>query len=410
MPRAFRIRGWLDVEALRRALETVRGRHEVLRSVFRSIDATLVQAVVASGADPLAVVDLSAHAEPVREAEVFRLAEEEAQRPFDLTRGPILRATLLRLSSEEHVLLVTSHRIAFDERSGEIFDRELGALYDAYVDGRPSPLSPLSVQYREFCILQAEFLQREGLRGATRLLEAPARGNAARPRSARKPSAAAAGDFSGGDGGRELGAGLFEAVRVARRTRGRRPFRDAARGLPGASPAALGPRRFRRGLFRGRPAGRIRRVDRAICQQPRLSRQPFGRSDLPRTASPRAGGGGRSRGPSGCPVRKAGGGTQSRADPESPAAVSGHDGSGVELARSAPAGRPLGGSFGPDRGDRAPRARAPLQVRRRAGRGRRFNTRRISSSRGRSGACSHTWRSCCGESSRIRIGGCRSCR
>ena len=66
MPRAFRIRGWLDVEALRRALDTIRERHEVLRSVFRSIDGSLVQIVVASAVDSLPIVDLSSHAEPVR--------------------------------------------------------------------------------------------------------------------------------------------------------------------------------------------------------------------------------------------------------------------------------------------------------------------------------------------------------
>ena len=224
VPRAFRIRGWLNVEALRRALETVLGRHEVLRSVFRSIDATLVQAVVASGADPLAVVDLSAHAEPVREAEVFRLAEEEAQRPFDLTRGPILRATLLRLSSEEHVLLVTSHRIAFDERSGEIFERELGALYDAYVNGRTSPLSPLSVQYREFCILQAESLSgkrfeeqlaywKRRLEGLPLALDLPA--------SRRRPQQAT---FRAATEIFELDEGLFEAVRSLGERDGADPF------------------------------------------------------------------------------------------------------------------------------------------------------------------------------------------
>jgi amino acid adenylation domain-containing protein len=159
MPRAFRIRGWLDVEALGRALGKIGERHEILHSVFRSIDGILTQTVVASAADLLPVVDLSAHAGPVREAEVLRLAEEEAQTPFDLTRGPMLRTKLLRLSIEEHVLLVTSHQIAFDERSSEIFDHELDALYEANLEGRSSPLPPLPLQYREFSTWQAEFLR-----------------------------------------------------------------------------------------------------------------------------------------------------------------------------------------------------------------------------------------------------------
>ncbi len=212
--RAFRIRGWLDGEALRRALDAIRERHEVLRSVFRSIDGNLAQTVVASTLDSLPIVDLSSHGKPVTEVEVLRLAEEEAQTPFDLGRGPMLRTKLLRLSAEEHVLLVTSHQIVFDERSSEIFDRELGTLYDVFVEGRPSPLSPLPIQYREFSRRQAELLRgkefeeqlvywKRQLQGMPPTLDLPA--------SRRRPQEST---FQGAAEVAEFGRELFEALRV----------------------------------------------------------------------------------------------------------------------------------------------------------------------------------------------------
>ena len=257
---------------------------------------------------------------------MLRLAEAEAQTPFDLTRGPMLRTKLLRLSIEEHVLLVTSHRIAFDERSSEIFDRELGALYDAYVEGRPSPLAPLPIQYREFSRVAGRASAREGLRGAARVLEAPAPGNATLPQSARKPPEAPGVDFSSGNGGRPVWRGPLRGSPRARGKRGGEPFRNAARGLSGPSPATLGPRRFRRGLTPdGPPPSRFRSVDRTVRQQPRLSRQSLGGPELSRAASPGPGGGGRGRHQPGCPLREVGGRAQSRKDPELPAAVSGRD-------------------------------------------------------------------------------------
>src|SRR5262249_59612402 len=92
-------------------------------------------------------VDLSTLPEAEREAEVQRLAGEEARKPFDLGCDPLLRVTLLRLAGEEHVVLINMHHIVSDGWSIGVLNREVAALYGAYVAGRPSPLPELPGQY-----------------------------------------------------------------------------------------------------------------------------------------------------------------------------------------------------------------------------------------------------------------------
>ncbi|MFY9550790.1 MAG: amino acid adenylation domain-containing protein [Thermoanaerobaculia bacterium] len=185
IPRALRIRGSLDVEALGRALDTIQERHEVLRSAFPVADGNPVQVIAPPRTPSLSVVDLGAFAEMARDAELRRIVEEEASSPFDLARGSLLRTTLLRLAEQEHVLLVTVHHIVFDGWSGDIFDQELAALYEAYREGRPSPLSPLPIRYADFAIWQREWLRgsvleeqlsywKRQLAGAPAVLELPA--------------------------------------------------------------------------------------------------------------------------------------------------------------------------------------------------------------------------------------------
>ena len=101
--------------------------------------------------------------ESEREAEVGRLAIEEAQRPFDLARGPLLRVTLLRLGEEEHVGLLTMHHIVSDGWSTGILIREMAVLYEAFSGGRSSPLPELPIQYADFAHWQRQWLQGEVL-------------------------------------------------------------------------------------------------------------------------------------------------------------------------------------------------------------------------------------------------------
>ncbi|HLL47907.1 MAG TPA: condensation domain-containing protein, partial [Longimicrobiaceae bacterium] len=160
---ALRIRGPVDAAVLAGALTEVVRRHEVLRTRFPAVDGEPVQAVGPAAPVPLAGVDLSRLAEGAREAELARRAAEEGARPFDLARGPLLRAALLGLAGEDHALLLTVHHAVFDGWSGGILLRELSALYDALSRGAPSPLPALAVQYADFAVWQRERLSGEVL-------------------------------------------------------------------------------------------------------------------------------------------------------------------------------------------------------------------------------------------------------
>jgi len=109
------------------------------------------------------VVDLRGLPEGERESQVPALAQADLQRPFDLTQGPLMRATLLRLADAEHVLLLTLHHIISDGWSDGVFWRELAVLYQAFANGRPSPLPPLSIQYADFATWQQQWQREEVL-------------------------------------------------------------------------------------------------------------------------------------------------------------------------------------------------------------------------------------------------------
>ena len=158
VPRAIRLTGALDVAALGRALAEIVQRHDVFRTHFVNVDG-LLQQIVTSDDIPLTVTDLSNLPRSERKSQTEQLVAAEATLPFDLTHGPVMRTSLLRLGEQEHVLLLTSHHIVSDAWSAEILFRELGALYDAFVSGRPSPLAPLPIQYADFAEWQREWLQ-----------------------------------------------------------------------------------------------------------------------------------------------------------------------------------------------------------------------------------------------------------
>ncbi|HEU4457453.1 MAG TPA: amino acid adenylation domain-containing protein [Longimicrobium sp.] len=163
LPVALRLEGPLDAGALRRALDEIAGRHEVLRTVFREEGGEPVQEALPGVSIPLPQIDLSALPPAAREARVRELAVEESRRRFDLSAGPLLRATLLHLAPEESVLLFTLHHVASDEWSTEVLVREVNVLYAAFRAGRPSPLAPLPVQYADFAAWQRGWMRGEVL-------------------------------------------------------------------------------------------------------------------------------------------------------------------------------------------------------------------------------------------------------
>ncbi|HLL46546.1 MAG TPA: amino acid adenylation domain-containing protein, partial [Longimicrobiaceae bacterium] len=184
IPVAWRLGGALDEAALERALGEIVRRHEALRTVFREADGGPVQVVAPFAGFVLPVEDLAGLDEVEREEEVKRRAGEEARRSFDLSAGPLFRAGLLRLGDEEHVLLLCMHHIVSDGWSMGVLFRELSALYEAYREGRESPLAEPVVQYADYAVWQREQLAgevldrqlaywKERLAGAPELLELP---------------------------------------------------------------------------------------------------------------------------------------------------------------------------------------------------------------------------------------------
>src|SRR6185369_9818538 len=161
IPLAVRLKGRLEVEALQRTLDEVVRRHEVLRTTFVEVNGAPVQVVAPAGQLPMPVLDLSELEEAEREVEARQAAE--AQQPFDLSVGPLLRVLLLRLSGEDHVVLFTMHHIITDGWSTGILVREVAALYEAYIEGRESPLPELEIQYADYAVWQREWLQGEVL-------------------------------------------------------------------------------------------------------------------------------------------------------------------------------------------------------------------------------------------------------
>ncbi|HLL46076.1 MAG TPA: condensation domain-containing protein, partial [Longimicrobiaceae bacterium] len=223
VPAALRLEGRLDVAALGRGVEELVSRHEALRTVFAVRDGAPVQ-VVAPAACPLPVEDLTHLPGAEREAEARRIAAAEAARPFDLERGPLFRAKLLRLGAGEHVLVLCMHHLVADGWSLDVLFRELAALYGAFTRGEPSPLPPLPVRYADYALWQREHLDgevlerqlaywRERLAGAPGVLELPTD----RPRPAEQ-------SFRGARERFRLAPGTTAAVRALGAREGATPY------------------------------------------------------------------------------------------------------------------------------------------------------------------------------------------
>ncbi|MBX2998050.1 MAG: amino acid adenylation domain-containing protein [Caldilineaceae bacterium] len=158
---AFRLKGSLNVEALKQSIQIIVQRHEGLRTVYKQIDGKPAQVILAEVSVDLPLIDLSHLSPEDQEPEILRLAGLEAQRPFDLTTGPVYRSTLLRLADDEHVFIQTRHHIATDGWSTGIYRRELSDLYNAYCEGRTPSLPELPIQYADFALWQRQWLEGE---------------------------------------------------------------------------------------------------------------------------------------------------------------------------------------------------------------------------------------------------------
>ena len=182
---AWRLKGTLHVEALHRALNTIVERHASLRTSFSQVNGEPVQHIVQQLVLDFPLTDLSEQTPDEKEAEVKRLSVNEARSPFDLSRAPLVRCALIRIGAEDHLLLVTMHHIVSDGWSMDVLHREIWLLYEAFCQGRPSPLPELPIQYADFSVWQRQWFQgeilekqlaywKERLAGAPPVLELPA--------------------------------------------------------------------------------------------------------------------------------------------------------------------------------------------------------------------------------------------
>ncbi len=158
-----RLQGTLNVAALEESINEIVRRHEVLRTYFTVVEGRPIQKIISEFRLPLPIVDLQHLPVIEREKEIQRLEVENAQQPFNFTQAPLMRLVLLRLTPEEHILLVTIHHIISDAWSGGVFIREVSALYEAFSNSKPSLLRELPIQYADYAVWQQQYLQGERL-------------------------------------------------------------------------------------------------------------------------------------------------------------------------------------------------------------------------------------------------------
>jgi len=161
VPRAIRLKGVLNPQAVETALNDVVARHEVLRTTYAAERGCPLQIVTPNVVIGLPFDDLSLFPAAVREQEASRILQEEAAKPFDLERDIVLRARLLRLDSEDHILFLNTHHIASDGWSFGILQRDFIGFYRASIGSAFTPAPELSIQYADYAVWQRKWLRGE---------------------------------------------------------------------------------------------------------------------------------------------------------------------------------------------------------------------------------------------------------
>jgi amino acid adenylation domain-containing protein len=164
-PGAVLLEGEVDPVAMERAVRELLQRHEVFRTSYPAVNGEPSQRIALEVPFDLPVLDFRALPAAERRRRSLELVAREARRPFDLSRGPLLRVYLMHLGEREHMLGVVTHHVVYDMWAREVFIRELGIIYAAFAAGRPSPLPELPVQYADFAVWQRTWMQGDGLEG-----------------------------------------------------------------------------------------------------------------------------------------------------------------------------------------------------------------------------------------------------
>jgi hypothetical protein len=147
---ALRLTSAVDATVLERSINEIVRRHEILRTTLAVVDGRHVQVIAPQLTIPLRYDDLHALPDAKKETAAHRLIQDEAVHCFDLAKGPLVRARLVRLAAQEHLLLVSMHQAVCDGWSLGVFVAELVALYDAFANRAASPLAPLAIQFADF--------------------------------------------------------------------------------------------------------------------------------------------------------------------------------------------------------------------------------------------------------------------
>ncbi|NJL19790.1 MAG: amino acid adenylation domain-containing protein [Leptolyngbyaceae cyanobacterium SM1_3_5] len=161
LPLPLRLTGTLDIAGLEYSLVTLKQRHSILRTTFPTREAHPVQVISSDSNLAIETFDLQESSEVDREIQLRQLVFEQAKKQFDLATGSLMRVALVRLSAEDHVLLISLHHIIADGWSIDIFAREFGRLYSAYVTQKSCSLPDLPIQYADFALWQRRYLQGE---------------------------------------------------------------------------------------------------------------------------------------------------------------------------------------------------------------------------------------------------------
>ncbi|MBC1223942.1 amino acid adenylation domain-containing protein [Nostoc sp. UCD121] len=159
LPLVYRITGALNEKALEESLKEIVRRHETLRSTFQVKNGQVVYAVVNDPVFDFSIIDLRHISETERETQAAQKAEQEIKHPFDLAQGPLLRSKLWRLDEQEYLFVAVTHHIVADGWSFSVLTQELAKVYEAFCEGKPSPLTDLPIKYTDFAQWQRQWLQ-----------------------------------------------------------------------------------------------------------------------------------------------------------------------------------------------------------------------------------------------------------
>ena len=216
LPESVRFSGDLSVAALESSLNTLVSRHETLRTVFQESDGQVWQVIQpeSEAVFTLEHIDVSDLSDDDQAERVNIESQAEHQAPFDLATGPLIRGRLLRLSEDDHVLLVTMHHIVSDAWSMGIVTAEINTLYQAYSEDKPNPLAPLALQYADYAVWQRTHISGDALDEQSaywqrHLVDAPALLNL--PTDHPRPAVQS---YRGGQVGLELSRELSDRVKA----------------------------------------------------------------------------------------------------------------------------------------------------------------------------------------------------